>query len=322
MALQRLLPHARSVRAQLLGPGLPVFWTLDLGLATFTVGLTGWSENNWSSAASFDALMPSQGSEALAAQAHALLQQKGPQTVKELVAGLGAPVEQVRAAMQVECLRGRALYDLAQGKYRPRQLLAETVDEKVIRFGNAREERAHRLLGDGTAGTGEVKVTKVHEISGEGTEIQGEVNDKEAMRTFIPRFTVDLEGRVAGASCGCPTFRRTGLREGPCEHMIALRLVYARGRAEAERLRNTPEGRKLIRAETRTYVRRDAAGKETVYRVSLDDKRVVVQWGKRLDAPRAQRLWFDSDREAREAYFTKLEALSAEGYIDSVSAIG
>ena len=35
-------------------------------------------------------------------------------------------------------------------------------------------------------------------------------------------------------------------------------------------LRQTPEGRKLIRAETRTLIRRDAEGKETVYRVSLD----------------------------------------------------
>jgi len=91
--------------------------------------------------------------------------------------------------------------------------------------------------------------------------------------------------------------------------MIALRLAYARRKAEEEALRQSPEGRKLIRAETRTLVRRDALGKETVYRVTLDDKVVRVAWGARAgvnDAPaRQQKLWFDTDREAREAYFAR-----------------
>jgi hypothetical protein len=264
--------------------------------------------------------MPGAGAADLADSVRNALLQKGPLPFTELVGAAKAPAEKVRAALQLECLRGRVIYDLAAERYRPRELLAEPVDEKVIRFGNVREERAHRLLGDGAPGTGEVKVTKVHELTGEGTEIHGEVADKEAVRTFLPRFTLDLEGRVGDASCGCPHHRRSGLREGPCEHLLALRLSYARQRAQEELLRQTPEGRKLIRAETRTYVRRDAEGREQVYRVSLDDKLVVVQWGARLDEPRAQRLWFDSDREAREAYFARLESLSAEGFIDAVAA--
>ena len=40
-ALARLLPHAQSVRVQLLGPGLPVFWVVDMGPATLTLALTG-----------------------------------------------------------------------------------------------------------------------------------------------------------------------------------------------------------------------------------------------------------------------------------------
>jgi predicted DNA-binding WGR domain protein len=136
----------------------------------------------------------------------------------------------------------------------------------------------------------------------------------------FPKFMLDLEGRVRDAGCGCPQFKRSGLREGPCEHMIALRLAYARRKAEAEALRKTPEGRKLIRAETRTYTRRDASGKEIVYRVSLDDKLVVVHWGDRMEAPRQQRLWFDSDSEAREAYFARLNELASEGFVDADDA--
>ncbi|MDY7226457.1 SWIM zinc finger family protein [Hyalangium rubrum] len=320
-ALARLLPHAQSVRVQLLGAGLPVFWVVDMGAATLTLALTGWTESGWSSAAAFDVLMPRAVPEGLSERLRNRLRAEGPLSFETLVAGAGAPKDAVRAALQLECLRGRILYDIARGAYRPRELMATPVDEAVIRYGSEREARAHRLLGDGGAGAGEVKVTKVHEVVGEGTRIHGEVVDREAVRSFFPVFTLDLEGRVKEASCGCPHFRRSGMREGPCEHMMALRLAYARRRAEEEALRQTPEGRQLIRAETRAYVRREATGQEQVYRVSLDGKVVAVEWGPRLGEPRRQKLWFDSDAEARGAYFARLEALASEGYIDAASLL-
>jgi predicted nucleic acid-binding Zn finger protein len=320
-ALGRLLPHAQNVRVQLMGPGLPVFWVLDMGPATLTLGLTGWTESGWSSAAAFDVLMPRAVPEGLSEKLRQRLRSEGPLSFETLVAGAGAPKDAVRAALQLECLRGRVLYDIARGTYRPRELMATPVDESVIRFGSEREARAHRLLGDGGPGAGEVKVTKVHEVVGEGTRIHGEVVDREAVRSFFPVFTLDLEGRVREASCGCPHFRRSGVREGPCEHMMALRLAYARQRAEEEALRQTPEGRQQIRSETRSYVRREATGQEQVYRVSLDGKVVAVEWGPRLGEARHQKLWFDSDAEARAAYFARLESLASEGFIDAASAM-
>lgn len=319
--LMRVLPHVKSVRVQLLGAGLPVFWVLDLGVGSLTVALTGWTESGWSSAASFDALTPPREAATLAEALRQRLNAQGPMSLDALVKASGASVADVRAAMQLESLRGRCLYDLSRDAYRPRELFAEPVDEAVIRYGSDREERAHRLLGDGEhAPSGEVKLTKIHEIVGEGIEIHGEVTDKEAHRGFAPSFTIDLEGRATQATCGCPSFRRAGMREGPCEHMIALRLAFARQRAEEERVRQTPEGRKLIRAETRTFVRRDAQGRELVYRLSLDSRVVRVKWGARSDEGREQRLWFDTDREAREAYFGRIESLASEGFIDAESA--
>lgn len=328
LALARVLPHVRGVRVELRGPGLPVFWVLDLGRATLTAAFTGWTESSWASAASFDALMPQAGIDAastdrLAADLSALIKERGPMPLPELTAASKSTTENARAALQLECLRGRILYDVARGVYRPRELFAEPIPEELIRYGSPREAKAHRLLGaKGATGTGEVRITKLHEIAGEGIEIHGEVTDKEAHRDFPPRFTMDLEGRVTDAWCTCPTYRRTGLREGPCEHMIALRLSYSRKRAEEDALRQTAQGRTLIRAETRTYVRREASGTETVYRVSLDDKVVYVQWGARTGEPRHQRIWFDTDREARDAYFHRLESLATEGFVDADTALG
>ncbi|MBJ6760660.1 SWIM zinc finger family protein [Myxococcaceae bacterium JPH2] len=322
MALARLLPHAKSVKVQLMGPGLPVFWVIDLGMATLTLGLTGWTESGWSSAAAFDVLMPRAVPDGLAEKLRNRLRAEGPLPFDTLAATAGSPRDAVRAALQLECLRGRVLFDVAGNKYRPRELMPTPVDEATIRFGNELEARAHRLLGDGGPGAGEVKLTKVHELVGEGTRIHGEVVDREAVRSFFPSFTLDLESRLRDASCGCPHFRRSALREGPCEHLLALRLAYGRRRAEEEALRQTPEGRQLIRAETRQYVRRDpVSGLEQVYRVSLDGKLVGLEWGPRSGDARHQRLWFDSDSEARTAYFARLEQLMADGYIDAASAL-
>ncbi|AKT40467.1 SWIM zinc finger family protein [Chondromyces crocatus] len=340
LTLARVLPHAKRVRVQLRGPGLPVFWIIDLGKATLTAAMTGWTESSWASVASFDALMPHSASseaerDALASRLTGVLRERGPSGLAELAEAAGVKVDAVRAAMQLACLRGRALFDVAREVYRPRELFSDAIDEQRIRYGSPREARAHRLLGTKEApGAGEVTLTKVHDVAGEGVEIHGQVTDLEARRAFTPHFTMDVEGRVSDAACTCPTFRRSGLREGPCEHMIALRLAYARKRVEEDALRQTEEGRQLIRAETRTYVRRDESGAETVFRVSLDDKVVYVQWGARSAAgwsgamgaapvePRAsvvrhQRIWFDTDREAREAYFRRLEDLASEGFVDA-----
>src|SRR5688572_29333508 len=52
--LERLLPRARRVRLFLLGSGLPSYWIVDLGALSFTLGLSGWTLNNWSDSGNFD----------------------------------------------------------------------------------------------------------------------------------------------------------------------------------------------------------------------------------------------------------------------------
>ncbi len=316
LGLQRLLPHAQKVRVHLLGAGLPTFWVLECGSVTLTLALTGWTDAGWSSAATFDSLVPGDATEALAATLGGILRSKGPQSLDALVSETKTPIPQVRAGLQSLCLHGEALFDIARNMYRPRSIFGKPVEDQIVRFGSEREKHAHRLLEEKNA----VKISKFHEIAGEGVEITGEVNDRAAVRTFAPRFTIDIEGRVRDAWCACPHYRRAAMREGPCEHMIALRTAYARKRAQEESMRNTPEGRKLIRAETRMMVRRDRDGKETVYRVTLDDKVVRIAWGARDAGPRQQRLWFDSDKDAREAYFSRLDALSTDGFIDAADA--
>jgi hypothetical protein len=325
LALGRLLSHVKRARIALLGPGLPVFWILDLGigagsapLATLTVGLTGWTDASWSSAATFDRLVPPAGASALADQAVRALEAAGAQPLAALAKTLGAPAETARAALQRACLRGEVVLDVASGAFRRRALFAAPVDDEVTRAATPREARALRLLESKRA----VTITKEHTIAGTGLEVRGEVNDVEARRTYAPRFTLDLEGRVTDAWCNCPTFARSGLREGPCEHMLALRTAHARERAAAEAMRGTPEGRAKIRAETRTLVRRDARGAEETCRVSLDGRRVRLAWTLAGGAARHQALEFDGDADARDEYFGRLGALADKGFIDAGDMAG
>ena len=318
LSLARALPHLKKVRIHLLGAGLPSFWVLDMGRARMTVALTSWAESRWGSAASFDQLMPRADDGHAVDAVVAALTKSGPLALAEIAAQVGSSPVDARAALQRACLRGQVLFDRDRNVYRPRAILDKPVEEGAIRFGSPREATAHRLLEAGDA----VKITKMHLVAGEGMEISGEVEDKQARRSFLPRFTADQEEQVKDAWCNCPTYQRSGMREGPCEHMIALFVFQKRSAAEAERLRLTPEGRKLVRAETRTLVHRDAVGTQTRYRVTLDDRAVRVETsaapsGQPLGEPRFQRLWFDTDAQARDAYFARLDRLTHDGFIDT-----
>ncbi|MBL8934430.1 MAG: SWIM zinc finger family protein, partial [Archangium sp.] len=146
LSLGRALPHVRAIKVHLLGAGLPVFWTLDFGAdrGALTVGYTGWTDSGWSSASAFDALMPPASAEALSEKAHGTLLTRGPTSFDDLVKALNAPAKEVRAALQLECLKGRVLFDLVKGVYRPRQLLDTPIDVSLIRYGGEREKLAHR----------------------------------------------------------------------------------------------------------------------------------------------------------------------------------
>jgi hypothetical protein len=314
LVLARLLPHARRVHVHLLGAGLPAFYIVDAGDVTLTLALSGWTDAGWAGIATFDLLDAGEVDEVLARKCLQLLEQ-GPRTLAELAEATGRNSTDLRPALLHHIQRGLVLHDIAQRRFVYRPLLAVPPDPEALRFRDAREGEAHRLLATKNA----VRLTRVHDLGSEGTKIEGEVDDPQAHRSYKTSFTLDREGRTVDASCTSPQFRRSGLREGPTVPMIALRLLYARQRAELERARNTEEGRRLIRAETRTFVRRDTAGSQT-FRVSLDHRQVTVRWGPHPDRMRMQRLLFATPEEASTEYFGRLEKLTQRGFIDASAA--
>lgn len=124
-ALENLLPHAKNVEIKLLGSGMPSYWSVEQQGHRFDLGLSGWTENDWSAAARFDLLSSlksvSQGDvEVAASQLEKNLAISG----EELASRSDLSREAATSVLQQLCREGRAMFDMQTGCYRWRQLLA------------------------------------------------------------------------------------------------------------------------------------------------------------------------------------------------------
>lgn len=313
MLLKRLLPFASSIEVHLLGSGLPSFWVLRAGPVTFTLGLSGFTSSNWAQAVSFDLLLPRQASETASYdQVLAHLAQRWVAPAAQIAADLALEPARVLAALQVGCQRGQLMFDVAREAYRFRPLTGAPLDPGRFEFRNDRERRAHDLCAE----KGAVKIVTENRIHDVGLELTGKVAVAAEKREYRPELLLDDDGRVKKAECTCAFFRKHQLKEGPCEHLVALRLAEAREEARRRAQRGSARGAVVI--ETRTYARRHPRG-EDVYQVALDRRRVKVRWGQRGLAPRVQSLVFNSVEEAQAAYFARVDDLERRGFLDATA---
>ncbi|MCB9765909.1 MAG: SWIM zinc finger family protein [Alphaproteobacteria bacterium] len=313
MLLRRWLPFAESVDVHLLGSGLPSFWVLRGGGFTFTLGMSGFTAANWSAAAQFDLLLPrTDGQSADLTAVLQAIEGRWSATAAELAKATKLKAEAVLRAAQEGCQQGVLMYDLAEGVYRLRPLLATPPDPARLRYRNNHERQAWDLLNT----KGAVRITKENRIFGEGIELTGAVAVAADKREYRPQMLVTEDNRVRKAECTCAFYRQHKLKEGPCPHLIALRIRQAQ--VEADRLASRGKARASITVETRTYVRRHDRG-EDVFRVSLDERRLRTWWGQRGQPLRAQNLFFNSVDDARDAYFSRVDDLEARGFLDATA---
>jgi hypothetical protein len=221
--LERLIPVARKFTVYLLGKGMPSFYLADLGDMTFTLGLSGWTANNWSSAGNFDLLAPRLTVDNLTKQrVFAALKEVWSATPDALARKLRLDRSVVLGALAAYTQAGRAIWDLNKGVYRLRELSREPLPMERLRFSNEREEQATALVDEQV-----VKLTDAQDVSDErgGTTLKGKIKKG---GTFSPWLRLDRDERVLDAGCTCNFFQQNQLRKGPCEHILGLRLQFAR----------------------------------------------------------------------------------------------
>ncbi len=313
MLLRRILPFVHHVDVHITGSGLPSFWIFRADEFTFTLGITGFTAANWSQAVNFDLLLPrkTQTSEPLERIIHHL-SQVWFADARELSNVTGLQGSALLEALQNGCQQGRLIYDLARDVYRLRPLTESPLDLEKLEFRNSREKSAHDLLHR----RGAVKIVSENRIAGSGLELTGQVDVTEDKREYRPQMLLSDEGQVLRAECTCSLFRKQGLKDGPCAHLIALRLAYAQ--LELERAKSEA-AQEIITSETRTFTRRDHDG-EAVMQVSLQRQRLKIRWGRTGETMRLQTMRFNSEEEARSAYFHRLERLTESGYLDAFHA--
>jgi hypothetical protein len=297
---RRFLPFVEHATLHLVGSGLPSFLVLRAGPLALTLGLTGFLASDWARSLQLDALLPRPASaEPLQQRAMEALRQ--PLSLRGLTAELGAPARDVRAALQGASQQGLVLFDLAHDLVRPRPLLSEPLQPDRLQHRDDRERQAADLLA-----AGGVTLLREEARFGEGVELVATVTAPAEQREYRTRMWLDEEGRVRQADCTCNFFRSHGLKEGPCPHLLALRMAQARAPSQA--------------LETRTFSLRTVAG-ESITQLSLDHARLKVRWGQRSDERlRVQSLVFDTEQEARAAYLTRIERLRSAGWLDAGGA--
>lgn len=220
--LERLVPVAQRFTVVLLGTGLPSFYVADLGALTFTLGLSGWTANDWASAGNFDLLAPRAAVDTSTAQrVFDGLGEVWQSSADALSARLGLERSTVLGALSAWTQAGRAMYDLHKGVYRKRELSREPLPVEALRFANAREASASALVERGQVG----QVTVEPDTRG-WLALGGAVRDDSG--EYSPRLTIDGDARIESAECSCYFHQSNRLRKGPCEHILALRLQHTR----------------------------------------------------------------------------------------------
>ena len=218
--LERLVPVARSFTVYLLGKGMPSFYVADLGDMSYTLGLSGWTRNDWSGAGNFDLLAPrADVDDETKRRVFAALRESWSATPDALARRLGLDRALVLGALAAYTQAGRAVWDLEKQCYRLRELSREPLPMDKLRFQNEREEQATRFLHDGA-----VTILSTEEDN-RGISLQGRVRHGEKPKE--PWLRLDRDERVVDARCTCNFYQQNRLRKGPCEHILALRLWHA-----------------------------------------------------------------------------------------------
>jgi hypothetical protein len=212
LTLARLLPLAERFDVYLLGTGLPSFWVAHMGEMKLTLGLSGWTTNDWTRGSALDLLAPPATiTESLLNNVARLLKEKRSMSLAQLCNALPAQPANVTAALRRLAFTGQVIHDLPNSVYRFRQVMPMALGEAQLGPENPELTGARQLLLKSDPKVESVERTERSMLIG------GKVESSPV------EIVVDLDGRIRRGKCVCGHFRQFGIRNGPCRHMIALR---------------------------------------------------------------------------------------------------
>ncbi|HEY3325486.1 MAG TPA: metal-binding protein [Planctomycetota bacterium] len=221
LSLARALPLIERVDVYLLGTGLPSFWVAVMGEMRLTLGLSGWTTNDWTKGSALELLAPpTEFPRRLVYDLARFLKERGHATFKELQQKAVASPTVTAATLNYMAHSGQIIRDLSADVFRWRQALPRIEGEDAVMFAPENKELAASkdiLL------SGKVKVTSRQDVPNGAMLITGTVEGKDV------EAIVDADKNIKRAKCICSHHYQFGIRKGPCRHLLALRAVALRG---------------------------------------------------------------------------------------------
>ncbi len=193
LQLERLVPVAQGFTVHLLGTGMPSFWVAQLPDMEFTLGLSGWTANDWSRNGHFELLQPrhtvDQDSQL---RVFAALGERWRATTAELAAATGLSTLTVDAALGGYVQAGRVVYDLAHGVWRLRELSREPLPMDKLRYASPEEEAAAELVQ-----ARRIANVKTLARPDGGLTLSGKCKGASGRREYLMSLQLDADQRVA-----------------------------------------------------------------------------------------------------------------------------
>ncbi len=212
--LARLLPLLDRADVYLLGTGLPAFWVCRMGEMQLTLGLSGWTTNDWTSGGSaVDQIAPPvDPSTDTMREIAAAFRENPTWSLSALATKVKAAAPVVSSGLNKLALLGQVIHDLPHGVYRWRQVMPVTLSAEIIGPENPETVAARQLTG------WKVRVTN------DRTDDHGRRNVRATVDgRSDAEITLDSDDRIVAGKCGCSYFFTGGLRKGPCRHLQAIR---------------------------------------------------------------------------------------------------
>jgi hypothetical protein len=222
--LARLLPLAESIDVHLLGTGLPSFWVVRMGSMRLTLGLSGWTTNDWTRGSALDLLAPPVSpAPAVVQHIASILKEKRAADFAHIARHSMVDDGLVAAALKHLAHSGQVIFDLPHGVYRWRQIMSQVVGESEMGAENE-EQTASRILLARDKG----RIEKTEAGPNSTRLLTGKVESKPV------ELLLDADGTIRRGKCLCGHHRKAGLRAGPCRHLLTLRALALRHDGAAE----------------------------------------------------------------------------------------
>lgn len=216
--LERILPISKRITVHLMGDGLPSFFISHMEDMTFTLGLSGWTANDWSTMGNFNLLMSRHTVDTDTAKSvFESLKSKWLASTEQIAKELNLNTLTVNSALESYIQAGRVIYDLDKGVYRARELSQSVLPIDALRFSSPLEAKASAIAENNSI---PVKVDEKQN----GYVLKSSLVDNS--KDFIVTLDLDLDHKIINGQCNCHHYKSHKMTQGPCEHMLATKMRW------------------------------------------------------------------------------------------------